>query len=93
MKGMNILETVLIVFSSSVSGNRLKNAANKRGIKNVRITQTPRNLQTDGCSYSLRVSSDVIDTVLSIARAGNIHYSAVYKESTDISGSVRYYKI
>lgn len=87
------METALIVFSSSVSGNRLKNAVNKRGIKNVRITQTPRMLQTDGCSYSLRVGTDVLGDVLSIARAGNIRFSAVYKEQVDISGSVKYLKL
>ena len=47
------METALIVFASSVSGNRLKNSALRANIKDVRITQTPNAIKTDGCSYSL----------------------------------------
>ena len=87
------METALIVFTSSVSGSRLKNLASRAGYKNINITQTPSRIKAGGCSYSLRVYTYDLKNILAIAARNNIHYNAVYTETHDVSGTLTYTKI
>ena len=87
------METALIVFASSVSGSRLKNLATRARIKDVRITQTPISIKSNGCSYSLRVYMNDLDNILAIATRNNVHFTAVYAESYDMSGTPIYKRI
>jgi len=87
------MKTALIVFTSSVSGSRLKNLAQRAHIRDVRITQTPSRIKSNGCSYSLRVFMSDLDRIINIARHNNIHYSGVYKEEYDLNGHVMYTRI
>ncbi len=87
------METALIVFSSSVSGNRLKNSALRANIKDVKITQTPSTIKSGGCSYSLRTKMSDLDSIMALAKRNNIRFTAVYKESRDISGKPVYHRL
>ena len=87
------MQTALIVFSSSVSGSRLKKLTFNANFKDVRITQTPSSIKTAGCSYALRVNTRDLKDILAIAHRYNIHYSAVYKEDYDVSGTPVYTRI
>ena len=84
---------ILIVFSSSVSGSRLKNAAYRANIKDVKITQTPVSIKTGGCSYSLKVRKNDLGDILNLAHQKNIRYTAVYEEVFDLSGTIIYNKL
>ena len=87
------MKTALIVFSSQISGTRLKNLTQRARINDVRITQTPTSIKQDGCSYSLRVNLADLENILSLAMRYRISYTAVYKEEKDLSGNTIYAKI
>lgn len=87
------METALIVFASSVSGNRLKNSALRANIKDVRITQTPNAIKTDGCSYSLKVKMSDLDNIMALAKRNNIRFTAIYREGRDMNGRPIYHKL
>ncbi|MBE7028428.1 MAG: DUF3343 domain-containing protein [Ruminococcaceae bacterium] len=87
------METALIVFSSSTSGSRLKNLTQRAGIRNVQITQTPANIKSGGCSYSLRVNLHDIENILYLAARYRVGYAAVYREDKDLSGNKIYVRL
>ena len=87
------MKTALIVFSSSVSGSRLKYSAQKEKIYNIKITQTPSDIKSNGCSYSLRILVSDLDKIINIAKRNNIPFSGVYKERYDSNGHIFYERI
>ena len=87
------MKTALIVFASSTGSSRLKNLAAREHIRNVKITQTPKRIKTEGCSYSLRVDIDDLTRILDTARRYRVNYLAVYGEEKDLSGTVMYRRL
>ena len=82
--------SALVVFSSSTTASRLKRLAVSRGLKGVTMTQSPRALSQNGCTYALRCPFDVLPTLLELADVYHVKHGHVYKEMIDKEGRKLY---
>lgn len=85
--------TALIAFSSSTSANRLKRLAAQERLFGVSLTQTPKSLSQNGCTYSLRFDMNLLPSVLALADKNQISHGQVYRETTDQTGRKSYQKM
>ncbi len=87
------METALIAFSSSTSANRLKKLATKEQISPLSLTQTPKSISQNGCTYSIKCSMHVLPALLQLAENYHIKHGNVYREMIDGGGRRFYQKL
>lgn len=85
--------SVLVVFSSSTTTNRLKRLAFAEGLRGVGLTQAPRAISQSGCSYALRCPADTLPALLALADRYQIKHGHVYRELIDKEGRKLYQQI
>lgn len=85
--------TALIAFSSSTSANRLKRLAARKRLQGVILTQTPKSISQNGCTYSLRFDMDLLSPMLALADQNHVGHGQVYRETTDQTGRKSYQKL
>lgn len=87
------MEAALIAFSSSTSANRLKKLAEKEQLYKVTITQTPRSISQNGCTYSVKCPMSHVAALLKLAEEYHIKHGQVYRETLDAEGRKFYQKL
>ena len=80
------MQTAIIVFSSSTTASRLKRLASSARLGEVSLTQAPKAVSLNGCTYALKVSSDTLPALLELAAKYQIQHGAVYREAKDREG-------
>lgn len=76
-------EDYFVIFSSVTIATGVKKILEKRGITAI-LMHTPKALQLNGCSYSLKIKEKHYNEVLNAAQAAGADVIAVYK-ATDSS--------
>ena len=78
--------TALVVFSSSTTASRLKKLAINEQLRGVTMTQSPKIVSQNGCTYALRCPMDVLPALLSLANLYHVKHGQVYREWIDKEG-------
>lgn len=87
------METALIAFSSSTTANRLKKLASREQIFPLTLTQTPKSVSQNGCTYSIKCSMGMLPALLQLAEDYHIQHGNVYREMIDGEGRKFYQKL
>ncbi len=87
------MQTALIVFSSSTTASRLKRLAHSAQAGDVSLTQSPKSVSQNGCTYALRVPMEQLSDVLELANRYDIKHGKVYREARDREGRSIYYEL
>ncbi len=87
------MQTALIVFSSSTTASRLKRLALLAQLGDVTMTQSPKSVSQNGCTYALRVSMNQLSSVLELANRYDIKHGSVYREAKDREGRKVYHEL
>ncbi len=87
------MQTALVVFSSSTMASRLKKLALQAGLRGVLMTQSPKAVSQNGCTYALRCSDEVLPALLQLADEYHVKHGHVYREMTDREGRKTYQQL
>lgn len=87
------MEYALITFSSSTTANRLKRLAAGEQLRNVTLTQTPRAISLNGCTYSVKCPLNSLSALMQLAEHYHIKHGYIYRESLDAAGRKFYQKL
>lgn len=87
------METAFIVFSSSTTASRLKKLAAQEQIRDVAITQSPKAISQNGCTYSVKCGIKTLPALLALAKRYHLSHGHVYREIIDIQGRKTYQKL
>jgi len=71
-------EDYYVIFSSVTIATGVKKLLERRGITAI-LMHTPKALQLNGCSYSLKIKEKNYEEVLNAARSAGADVLAVYK--------------
>ncbi|MBQ2696180.1 MAG: DUF3343 domain-containing protein [Clostridia bacterium] len=82
--------TALVVFSSSTTASRLKKLAMNEQLRGVTMTQSPKSVSQNGCTYALRCPMNILPSLLSLADLYHVKHGQVYREWIDREGRKRY---
>ena len=74
------MNSILIVFASLTSANRVRSVLQKMNIGSE-IIQTPSGFAYKSCSYSLRIMENNLDTVWKIVSDSGLSSKGAYRES------------
>ena len=71
-------EDYFVIFSSVTIATGVKKLLEKKGITAI-LMHTPKALQLNGCSYSLKIKERYYNEVLNVAKTAGAQVIAVYK--------------
>ena len=84
---------IYIVFSSSTAAGRLKKFAFKSGLRGVYLAQTPKEISSGGCTYSLKTSPDNYREALRLASELGLKPAGAFISEKSADGRTLYKKL
>ena len=75
------MDFCLVVFASATTVNRVKSVLLKKYNIQSYIIQTPKEIPAKGCSYSLRIGSEYVDTVRDLIKSNGLSSKGIFRES------------
>ncbi len=87
------MQTAIIVFSSSTTASRLKRLATSARLGDVSLTQAPKAVSQNGCTYGLKAPIDTLPALLDLAAKYQINHGKIYRETKDREGRKIYYPL
>ena len=74
------MDSVLIVFLSNTTANRIKSELEKRyGIKS-KVMQTPKSVPVKSCSYCLKLEYKDLERAWNMIKSMDVYTKGVYRE-------------
>lgn len=74
---------ILAVTGAVTVASRLAKELERQGCIHAQVIHTPTYLGSGGCSYSVRIPTDCLETLLNVSSAKNIRIKKLYKESNE----------
>ncbi len=75
------MDSVLIVFLSMTTANKIKSELERRhGIKS-RVMQTPKTIPVKSCSYCIKLSAKDLKKAWNMIKSMDVYTKGVYRES------------
>ncbi len=85
------MDSIIVMFYSSTSAVRLKDALEKQGFY-AKVIQTPAYLSQGGCNYSVRAEEAALKEAINIIKKIGLRIRGIYKDTNEISKG-RYIKL
>ena len=75
------MDSVLMVFSSLTTANRIKSELEKRYAIKSKVIQTPKNIPVKSCSYCVKLAYKDLQKSWNMVKSRDVYTKGVYRES------------